>query len=401
MAPGPRWSTSCALSLRGSGRVRWGCSRACTAGSRSRSLSATPAPRTRAAWEKRACTAFLVRQHYTGRQKPAQLLAKLRRAPEARVGELELGHPPSAGPEPGRDDQDDQRADQAARAADRDRHPRAPRRRDLPVAVQEAQQRDHAPRSCWRRSATAARATPPATRSPPTPATPPSRSSPANAKPPASVGPATSACARRSVTLADTTRHHNPWAQDLYAARPRPRARPPPRDPHPRPRLVPHRVALLAGPAPRTTPPATAPCNSTSRSPSPAPPGPSSTTPPPSAWPPAPFAANPSDRKRGDRRTVSSHPPPSLALPAPSTDFTYRHQLTLTVSAARQRWGGRRVPFCAGRAAGRALTLAVAQRAICVRGSPGGPGGCAPGPHAGSARPVNAPLLPNQFTPGD
>jgi len=34
---------------------------------------------------------FLVRQHYTGRQKPAQLLAKLRRAPEARVGELELG----------------------------------------------------------------------------------------------------------------------------------------------------------------------------------------------------------------------------------------------------------------------------------------------------------------------
>jgi transposase len=34
---------------------------------------------------------FLVRQHYTGRQKPAQLLVKLRRAPEARVGELELG----------------------------------------------------------------------------------------------------------------------------------------------------------------------------------------------------------------------------------------------------------------------------------------------------------------------
>ena len=32
-----------------------------------------------------------VREHYTGRQTPAQLLAKLRRAPEARVGELELG----------------------------------------------------------------------------------------------------------------------------------------------------------------------------------------------------------------------------------------------------------------------------------------------------------------------
>ena len=34
--------------------------------------------------------AFLARQHYPGRQKPAQLLAKLRRAPEGRVGEVEL-----------------------------------------------------------------------------------------------------------------------------------------------------------------------------------------------------------------------------------------------------------------------------------------------------------------------
>ncbi len=34
---------------------------------------------------------FLAREHYTGSQKPAQLLAKLRRAPAARVGELELG----------------------------------------------------------------------------------------------------------------------------------------------------------------------------------------------------------------------------------------------------------------------------------------------------------------------
>jgi transposase len=34
--------------------------------------------------------AFLAREHYTGSQKPAKLLAKLRRAPEARIGELEL-----------------------------------------------------------------------------------------------------------------------------------------------------------------------------------------------------------------------------------------------------------------------------------------------------------------------
>jgi transposase len=34
--------------------------------------------------------AFLARQHYSGRQKPAALLSKLRRAPEGRVGEAEL-----------------------------------------------------------------------------------------------------------------------------------------------------------------------------------------------------------------------------------------------------------------------------------------------------------------------
>ncbi|MGO9793916.1 MAG: IS110 family transposase, partial [Solirubrobacteraceae bacterium] len=34
---------------------------------------------------------FLAREHYTGSQKAVQLLAKLRRAPAARVGELELG----------------------------------------------------------------------------------------------------------------------------------------------------------------------------------------------------------------------------------------------------------------------------------------------------------------------
>jgi transposase len=39
--------------------------------------------------EKRL-SAFLARQHYSGGQKPAQLLAKLRRAPEGRIGEAEL-----------------------------------------------------------------------------------------------------------------------------------------------------------------------------------------------------------------------------------------------------------------------------------------------------------------------
>ena len=55
-------------------------------------------------------------------------------------------------------------------------------------------------------------------------------------------------------TLADTSRHHNPWAADIY---PRARARrrhPPARDPHPRPRLVRRHLAPLARPRPSTTP---------------------------------------------------------------------------------------------------------------------------------------------------
>jgi hypothetical protein len=35
--------------------------------------------------------AFLDRQHYSATQKPVKLLEKLRRAPEGRVGETELG----------------------------------------------------------------------------------------------------------------------------------------------------------------------------------------------------------------------------------------------------------------------------------------------------------------------
>ena len=87
--------------------------------------------------------AFLARQRYSGGQQPTELLSKLRRAPEGRVGEAELA---------------------ARRAlvlalvtaikplveqikqlhrADRRRAARAPRRRDLPVAVSRpAQRRD-------------------------------------------------------------------------------------------------------------------------------------------------------------------------------------------------------------------------------------------------------------------
>ena len=72
--------------------------------------------------------AFLARRRYSGAQKPAAAFGKApprSRGPRRRA---RARRPPSAGPEPGGDDQDAQRANQAARAADRDRHPRAPRR---------------------------------------------------------------------------------------------------------------------------------------------------------------------------------------------------------------------------------------------------------------------------------
>jgi hypothetical protein len=42
--------------------------------------------------------------------------------------------------------------------------------------------------------------------------------------------------------------------------------------------------------------------------------------------------------------------------------------LTLTISTARRRWGGRRVPFAPDEPPGGPRSLPFAQRAICVRG---------------------------------
>ncbi len=72
-------------------------------------------------------------------QRPAEARPAACQAParaHGRVGELELTHPPTARADIRRDDQDAERADQGARASDRDRDPRASRRRDLSVAVQ-------------------------------------------------------------------------------------------------------------------------------------------------------------------------------------------------------------------------------------------------------------------------
>lgn len=43
-----------------------------------------------ARWGKSACTAFLASQHYSGRKTAGELLARLRSAPDGRVGETEM-----------------------------------------------------------------------------------------------------------------------------------------------------------------------------------------------------------------------------------------------------------------------------------------------------------------------
>ncbi len=53
-------------------------------------LERYPSPADARGLGERRLVAFLARQHYSGGQKPAELLAKLRRAPEGRVGEVEL-----------------------------------------------------------------------------------------------------------------------------------------------------------------------------------------------------------------------------------------------------------------------------------------------------------------------
>jgi hypothetical protein len=53
-------------------------------------LERYPSPADARGLGEKRLEAFLAREHYSGRQKPAQLLAKLRRAPQGRVGEVEM-----------------------------------------------------------------------------------------------------------------------------------------------------------------------------------------------------------------------------------------------------------------------------------------------------------------------
>ncbi len=167
--------------------------------------------------EKRLA-AFLTRQHYSGGQKPAQLLAKLKRAPEGRVGKVEMNARRQARCSVWcrRSRRSPRRS---RRSTDRSRT-RCARIRMVRSSCRcsRTPTASSPPPRWWPRWATAAGATPPVTRSPATPARRRSRSSPANARPRASAGAATSACAPRFAGWRTQPRHWHPWAQDLYAA---------------------------------------------------------------------------------------------------------------------------------------------------------------------------------------
>jgi transposase len=190
--------------------------------------------------------AFLARQHYSGGQKPAQLLAKLRRAPQGRVGEFEL----------------------------------ATRRQIVLSLVATIKTLNLQITELERRIAAAIREHPDGEiflslfRCPDSVVTAaellaeigdcrgryPTRDALTGDAGQAAVAIESGkrkaatfrwACNKRLrgafCTLADTTRHHNPVGAGSLRRRSPPRSRPSPRAAHRRPRLVPHRVALLAG----------------------------------------------------------------------------------------------------------------------------------------------------------
>ena len=217
-----------------------------TARSRSRSSSATPARADAGSLGEQRLQAFLAREHTPAARSPRELLAKLRRAPEGRAGELECRRPPARSCADGCGDQDDQRADQAARAADRDRRARAPRRSRSSCSLFKQ------PNSVITAANMVAEIGDCRARYPTRDALAADAGQAAVAiesgkrKARASAGRATSACATRSARsrTAPATGTRGPRTTTPRA---RARARPPARHPHPRPRLVPHRVAMLAG----------------------------------------------------------------------------------------------------------------------------------------------------------
>ena len=251
--------------------------------------------------------AFLARERYSGRQQPAELLAKLRRAPAGRVGELEL----------------------------------ATRRQLVLTLVTMITTLNVQINELERQVATAIREHPDGViftslfKGPYSVITAaellaeigdcraryPSRDALAGDAGQAAVatesGKRKAACFRWGCnkrlraafcTLADSTRHWHPWAQDLYAP------------PAPAATITPARYAPSGVPgagsygsagktACPTTPPATVPFNATSQSPFPRRRAPGPTSLPPSGWPaplPPRRAARRAEREALDRKTPSA-----------------------------------------------------------------------------------------------
>ena len=226
---------------------------------------------------------FLAREHYTGRQKPAQLLAKLRRAPEARVGELELGTRRAlvlglVVTITALNEQIKQLERQIATAIRE--HPDGAiflslfKKPNSVICAAELLAEIGDCRARYPTRDTLADAGHAAV-----------AIDPANAKPPASAGPATSGCAQRSAPSRTPPATTTPGRKTPTPA--------------PAGTTTPARSAPSGAPGAescgdagktgsRMTRPATAPSNSTSPSPSRPHPGSlPSTSPPPSAWPPA------------------------------------------------------------------------------------------------------------------
>ena len=147
---GPGSSTSCVPSSSGSGPGRWGCSAHMDAEILLAFLERYPSPADAHGLGVARMQAFLVRERYSGGQHPRALMAKLRSAPgpgsaswssRARrqlvLGFVAMIRTLNA-------------QIKRSRAARSERHPRAPRRADLPLAVQVAEERDHRRRAAGR-----------------------------------------------------------------------------------------------------------------------------------------------------------------------------------------------------------------------------------------------------------
>ena len=322
-----RWATSCAPSWSGSGPARSGCSAELDSPIALAFLERYPSPVDARGLGEKRLAAFLARQHYSGGRKPDAAAGKLAARARGRAGELEIDARRAARARAWSRRSAAGRADQAARARDRARGPRASRRPDLPLAVPRPRQRRSPPPSCWRRSATAASATPPrrARR----------RRRPSRRRRrirqtqdrllPLRLQQAT---ARR---VLHAGRHHPPLAP--LGRRPlrrsaRPRPRPPPRASAPSDAPGAASCGAAGTTTPPTTPRATAPCNDTSPSPSP-----HRRAPCPTSLPPSGCSAPPSPNGRpagpsAQRLTASRHPLPRHGV---DTGRLWRRSSTLTV----------------------------------------------------------------------